>query len=52
MEIFERVKSGEKLDRIETVFISKDGREIYVEGNASARFKNAQGRGDVYGQCD
>jgi PAS domain S-box-containing protein len=38
----DRVRSGEALDRVETVFISKDGREILVDGNVSGQFKNGQ----------
>jgi len=35
MEVFQRVISGEKVDRVEAVFLSKDGREIAVEGSVS-----------------
>jgi PAS domain S-box-containing protein len=41
-ELFERVRNGEALDRVETVFVSKDGREILVEGNVNGQFKNGQ----------
>jgi len=42
MEIFRKVCSGKSFDRVETVFISKDGREIYLEGNVNARFKDGK----------
>ncbi len=42
MELFVTVRSGEVLDRVETVFVSKDGREIIVEGNVNGQFKNGQ----------
>jgi PAS domain S-box-containing protein len=41
-ELFERVRNGEALDHVETVFVSKDGREIIVEGNVNGQFKNGQ----------
>ena len=37
MEIFKRVCNGESFEKIETVFITKDGREIIVEGNINAK---------------
>jgi urea ABC transporter urea binding protein len=41
-ELFERVRNGETLGRVETVFVSKDGREIIVDGNVNGQFKNGQ----------
>jgi len=35
--IFHRVMRGLAVDNLETVFVAKDGRRIYVEGNVSAR---------------
>lgn len=37
-ESFDRVLAGERLDNVETVFVTKDGREVVVEGSASCRF--------------
>jgi PAS domain S-box-containing protein len=37
-ESFERVLAGERLDNVEAVFVTKDGREVVVEGSASCRF--------------
>jgi len=37
MEVFQRVLSGEEADRVEAVFVAKDGREILVEGNANCK---------------
>jgi len=42
MELFRRVCSGESLEKMQTVFVSKDGREIYVEGDLSARFNEGE----------
>lgn len=38
-EMFKRVMAGENLDHVETVFVSKNRQEIYVEGNANAFFE-------------
>ena len=37
-----RVKQGERLEYIETVFVTKDGRQISVEGNIDGHFENGQ----------
>ena len=42
MEIFEVVSSGTAVDHVEAVFISKEGREIPVEGNANAQFEKGE----------
>lgn len=42
MEIFKRVCQGESFDNVEAVFVAKDGSEIYVKGNANARFKDGK----------
>ncbi len=36
-ELFQKAMSGESLDNIEVVFLSKDGRQINIEGNVSTR---------------
>ena len=41
-EFIERVKQGEQLEFVETVFVNKDGREIVVEGNIDGQFLNGQ----------
>ena len=41
-EFIERVKQGEKLEFVETVFVTKDGREIVVEGNIDGQFLDGQ----------
>ena len=38
MEMFQRVMAGEKLSRVEAVFLAKDGREITVDGTSNCRF--------------
>ncbi len=38
MEVFQRVTSGEEVDNVEAVFVSKDGKEIAVEGAANCKF--------------
>lgn len=42
MEIIRRVSKGESFGRVETVFVAKDGREIYVEGSVNGRFKDGK----------
>jgi len=37
MEVFQQVLSGAKADRVEVVFVAKDGREIVVEGTANCK---------------
>jgi PAS domain S-box-containing protein len=37
-EVFCRVMSGEKLEQLTTVFVSKDGEKIFVEGNINCKF--------------
>lgn len=38
-KLIERIKQGEKFEYVETVFRSKDGRDIYVEGNIDGYFE-------------
>lgn len=40
MEIFKRVCAGETFSRIETVFVSRTGRQIIVEGNVNSYLDN------------
>jgi len=42
MELFKRVCSGEDVTGAETVFVSKSGKEIYVEGNVNPRFQDGE----------
>ena len=42
MEFFEKVCNGESVKNVETVFISKTGKEIFVEGNANGQFKDGR----------
>ncbi len=42
MELFKGVRKGESVDRFETVFVSKNGKEIFVEGSANAGFKEGK----------
>lgn len=39
-EVFRRVMSGEKIEQVETAFITKDGRKIWVEGSINCKFVN------------
>ncbi|MCP4341139.1 MAG: PAS domain S-box protein [Desulfobulbaceae bacterium] len=39
---FGKILAGEKIDAFETVFLSKDGSSIPVEGNSNCRFKNGK----------
>ncbi|MFC2027545.1 sensor histidine kinase [Chloroflexota bacterium] len=40
LEILKKVCEGEVFNRVETVFVAKDGREIHVEGNINGLFKD------------
>jgi PAS domain S-box-containing protein len=42
MEIFNKVCNGEIIDNVETVFIAKNGTEIFVEGSVNARIKDGE----------
>jgi PAS domain S-box-containing protein len=42
MDLFKSICNGKSIDHIETVFVSKNGKEIYVEGNVSPWFKNGK----------
>jgi len=42
MELFKKVCNGENVKNVETVFISKTGKEIFVEGNANGQFKEGR----------
>ena len=37
LEVFRRLMAGEKADKVEALFVAKDGRTIEVEGNADCR---------------
>jgi PAS domain S-box-containing protein len=41
-EMFGRVMAGDKVDNIEAMFVTKDGRTIAVEGSSSCRFKDGK----------
>ncbi|UCF12581.1 MAG: PAS domain S-box protein, partial [Thermoplasmatales archaeon] len=42
MEIFKKVCEGKAFENIEVVLVSKNGKEIYVEGNVNPRFKDGE----------
>ena len=42
MHVFSQVMNGASIRNIETVFVTKNGREIFVSGNACPIFKNGQ----------
>jgi PAS domain S-box-containing protein len=42
MELFNKVVKGEIIKNIETVFVSKTGKEIFVEGSAKGYFKDGE----------
>jgi two-component system, sensor histidine kinase and response regulator len=42
MEMFERVMSGQRLDHVEAMFVTKDGRTIMVEGSTSCSLKDGK----------
>jgi PAS domain S-box-containing protein len=41
-EIFKKVCNGESFEKVETVFKSKDGSEIVVEGNVNAKIRDGK----------
>jgi two-component system NtrC family sensor kinase len=41
-EQFSRVISGESIDNIQATFFAKDGRPVYVEGNATGRYLDGE----------
>ena len=41
-EVFNKLSQGENFENVETVFLSKKGKEIYVEGNINARIENGK----------
>ncbi len=41
-ELFKRVCAGEILNGIETVFVTKNGQAVFVEGNVNARFEDGK----------
>ncbi|MGB3093590.1 MAG: PAS domain S-box protein [Candidatus Zixiibacteriota bacterium] len=42
MELFRKVMGGETLDNVEAVFITKEGREIFVSGAINSRMKDGK----------
>ena len=42
MDIFKRVMSGENIERVETIFVTKTGRPIDVEGDINCKFEDGQ----------
>ena len=41
-DMFNRVMSGEKIEHVEAMFVTKDGGTIRVEGSSSCRFKDGK----------
>jgi two-component system sensor histidine kinase/response regulator len=41
-ELIKKVAEVESLEKVETVFVAKDGREIFVEGNINAQIQNGR----------
>ncbi len=42
METFRRITKGETIEHMEMIYVSKDGRELYLEGNMSPSFKDGE----------
>ncbi|NQT49057.1 MAG: PAS domain S-box protein [Chloroflexi bacterium] len=42
MEVFQKILSGEEAGKVEAVFVTKDGREVVVEGSANCRFEEGE----------
>ena len=41
-QVFQRVVAGESVDRVEVTFVTKDGKEVMVEGSANCRFADGK----------
>ncbi|HHH79758.1 MAG TPA: MEKHLA domain-containing protein, partial [Thermoplasmatales archaeon] len=41
-ELIKKVSEGESFQGVETVFVAKDGREVFVEGNINGRFEDGR----------
>jgi PAS domain S-box-containing protein len=41
-ELFKQVCNGKVLNQVQTVFVAKNGKEIYVEGNVNSQFKDGK----------
>lgn len=41
-ERFQRVIAGEKIEQLETAFITKDGKKIWIEGSVNCQFVNGK----------
>ena len=42
MDVFAELRQGKAIPQIETVFVAKDGRHVFVEGSSVASFKDGQ----------
>jgi diguanylate cyclase (GGDEF)-like protein/PAS domain S-box-containing protein len=42
MENFRRIANGESIEQMEIIYVSKDARELYLEGNMSPSFKDGK----------
>lgn len=42
LQVMKRVAEGESFDSLETVFVTKEGRDVFVEGNTSGRFEHGR----------
>lgn len=40
--LFQRIISGEKIDKVEATFVSKEGKKVIVEGSVNFRFKDGK----------
>ena len=40
--VFEKVRNGGEVNGVEAVFVSKDGKKIFVEGSVNGRFENGE----------
>ncbi|HEX4962456.1 MAG TPA: ATP-binding protein [Thermoanaerobaculia bacterium] len=41
-EVFGRLLAGQEVQDIETIFVAKDGRKIFIEGDSSASFRDGR----------
>ena len=41
-KLFARILTGERIDKVEATFVTKDGRNLFVEGSSSCRYENGK----------
>lgn len=42
MEVFDKIRNGQAFQRVETVFVTRKGQPVHVEGNVNGRFREGE----------